>query len=271
MKSLKHPRKTKSATSTAPLLICTDFDGTLAEEERRPIAPAFFDWLENTRKKRRVTWVINTGRQWEDLAEALHNRNAPQWPDWAILVERSIYRVRSKKAVSFKKWNDRCEKTHRKLFRQTRPLFAKMRAELSLMKGIFIDEEDLGSPWRVITDSEKIGDRVSKLIERHLPAEPLLIAMRNSYFFRFAHRDFHKGSCLTALCSRIGIGAEHCFAAGDHYNDLPMLRRKHARHLACPSNAVAAVKRQLVAQRGYIARKPVAFGVVEALEHFFPA
>jgi hydroxymethylpyrimidine pyrophosphatase-like HAD family hydrolase len=59
-------------------------------------------------------------------------------------------------------------------------------------------------------------------------------------------------------------------AVGDHLNDLPMLDRRYAHHLACPANAVDAVKKQVASQGGHVCTAGIASGVVEAWDRFFP-
>jgi hydroxymethylpyrimidine pyrophosphatase-like HAD family hydrolase len=54
-------------------------------------------------------------------------------------------------------------------------------------------------------------------------------------------------------------------AAGDHLNDLSMLRREHAHHLVSPSNALAAVQLQVRAEGGWIASKTAGNGTLEGL------
>ena len=61
--------------------------------------------------------------------------------------------------------------------------------------------------------------------------------VRNTIYFRFAHRDYTKGSALGAITRELGLGAQNCFAVGDHLNDLSMLNRSYAQQLTCPANA----------------------------------
>ena len=60
------------------------------------------------------------------------------------------------------------------------------------------------------------------------------------------------------------------FAAGDNFNDLPMLNLAFARFLACPSNAIEDVKATVRNQGGFVAAQDSGFGVDEALRYFFP-
>ena len=64
------------------------------------------------------------------------------------------------------------------------------------------------------------------------------------------------------------MDAAGIFAVGDHQNDLPMLDGTHARHVACPGNAIDPVKRAVRAAGGYVAREPYSAGVIEALRFY---
>ena len=50
-----------------------------------------------------------------------------------------------------------------------------------------------------------------------------------------------------------------------------MLDGKHARHVACPGNAIDEVKSLVRAAGGWVAEGPCSLGVVEALRRYFPA
>jgi hypothetical protein len=58
-------------------------------------------------------------------------------------------------------------------------------------------------------------------------------------------------------------------AAGDHLNDLPMLRREYARYLITPANAIAAVKDLVRQQRGFVSELSSGNGVAEGMEFHF--
>jgi hydroxymethylpyrimidine pyrophosphatase-like HAD family hydrolase len=98
----------------------------------------------------------------------------------------------------------------------------------------------------------------------------MLVAVRNSIYFRFSHQFYHKGACLDAISQNLGVQPAQVLVAGDHLNDLPMMERRYARYLACPANAVDEVKEKITAQGGYVARARVAEGVVEAWDKLLP-
>ena len=130
---------------------------------------------------------------------------------------------------------------------------------------------DAGSPLGLIAESEEQADAVEKILEPLLREIPEMHAVRNTIYIRFAHADFHKGSCLDAIAREEKTGPENCFAVGDHLNDLPMLRPAHASRIACPANAIPRVKEQVQRHQGFVSGREGHHGVVEALNHFFPA
>jgi hypothetical protein len=56
-------------------------------------------------------------------------------------------------------------------------------------------------------------------------------------------------------------------AAGDHFNDLPMLRPEVARWLVAPANAIPPVQAQVRAAGGYVSNLPHGDGVALGLEY----
>ena len=119
---------TATKQKTVPLssrlrFLCTDFDGTIAEPDHKPISPVFFERLMTWRKRAPLYWVINTGRTFESLREELVRRKAPIWPDWVVALEREIWLVRDKRGVGWFEWNRKCELMHTQLFETVRPLW----------------------------------------------------------------------------------------------------------------------------------------------------
>jgi hydroxymethylpyrimidine pyrophosphatase-like HAD family hydrolase len=58
------------------------------------------------------------------------------------------------------------------------------------------------------------------------------------------------------------------FAAGDHLNDLSMLSRDYAHHLAAPGNAIPLVRETVRRQGGYLSARPHGRGVAEAIKFY---
>ena len=259
---------------TAPLssslrLICTDFDGTIAEGGGEPILPLFFERLYAWRQRGPVYWIINTGRTYESLQDELISRKVPIWPDWVVTIEREIWLVRNRCAVGWFEWNRKCELMHTQLFESVSPVW-KFVEDYILHHTSAQLVEDAGSPLGIIASSEEEADEIAAYITPLLKDWPTLVAVRNSIYFRFSHKFYHKGVCLEAIASGLGVLPMQTFVIGDHLNDLPMMDRRYARHLACPGNAVDEVKERVQMEGGYVAQGTVAEGTVEAWDHLFP-
>lgn len=250
-------------------MICTDFDGTIAEADGRPISPAFFSRLRAWRKVRPVYWVINTGRTYESLEAELVRRQAPIWPDWAVAMEREIWLIRNRRAVGWLEWNRKCEVMHTQLFESVHPVWRLIEDYVSKHTRAQL-VADAGSPLGIIAASEDEADEISAYMDPILANWPTLVAVRNSIYFRFSHKFYHKGACLEAISNGLGVLASQILVAGDHLNDLPMMERRYARYLACPGNAVDAVKEKISTQGGYVAKANVAEGIVEAWDRLLP-
>lgn len=254
------------------LLLSTDFDGTLIDHSRpadEVMAPEFFDWIEQERKRRRVVWAINTGRDWGSLNEELERRSARFWPDWVVLIEREIHRMADGELAPLTSWNHQCREIHADLFARADGAFAETRQRLVNFPNLQL-VRDTGSPLGLIAADLDQAAQVEIEIQPLIQAFPEMHVVRNDIYFRFAHVDYHKGSCLGMLMAEEGIDAAHCFAAGDNANDLAMLDLKYAKHLACPSNSIESVKLRVREQGGYVADEPADRGIVQALRHFFP-
>ena len=89
--------------------------------------------------------------------------------------------------------------------------------------------------------------------------------VRNDVYARFSHAAFNKGTALTEICRRVNVLPEAVLAAGDHLNDLPMLKLDRASRLVAPVNAVPAVKQAVREQGGFISDLPRGHGVADGL------
>jgi HAD superfamily hydrolase (TIGR01484 family) len=260
----------KTALLTTQLrLLCTDFDGTIAEQSPKPISPAFFERLSAFRKKGTLYWIINTGRTLESTLEELKRREVPIYPDWIVALEREIWLVRERRGVGWFEWNRKCELLHAQLFEAVRPIWKTIEDFVSSHTKAHL-VEDAGSPLGIIATCEEEADEISAFITPALKDWPMLVPVRNSIYFRFSHKFYHKGACLEAIANGIGVLPLQIMAIGDHLNDLPMLERRYAHHLACPANAVDDVKQKIRAQGGHVASASVAEGTIEAWDKFFP-
>ncbi len=261
--------KKTALLSSSLRLICTDFDGTIAEPEEKPISAIFFERLLEWRREGQVCWVVNTGRTFENLQEELLKRKTPIWPNWVVSLEREIWLIRDRRGIGWFEWNRKCEVLHGQLFKSVQPIWKSIEDYIVRhTKAQLV--EDAGSPLGIIASCEEEADEISAYMTPLLEPWPTLVAVRNSIYFRFSHKFYHKGACLEAISSGLGILPPQIFVAGDHLNDLPMLERRYARHIGCPGNAVSEVKKKVIAQGGYVATAGVAEGTVEALDRLCP-
>lgn len=255
---------------SAVRLVCTDFDGTLVDTSNQlPVERAFFEQLEEQRKANqgRFAWVICTGRDWDSLHELMVAKKFPLWPNWVVLAEREIWMVRKKRPVGWYEWNRRCELVHEQLFRTVGPLWNRV---VSFVRDHTRAQivEDHGSPIGIVATSGDEADAIATYLEPVVASAPNLSMVRNQTFFRFSHRNYHKGACVEAIAQGLGIGPEGVLAIGDSQNDLSMLDRHLAGNLACPSNAVEEVRSHVQSVGGLVASRPHLHGVLEAWEHF---
>jgi HAD superfamily hydrolase (TIGR01484 family) len=250
-------------------IVCTDFDGTLVSTDpwNRP-PDAFFSSIQRLREDGGL-WLINTGRDWNSLRVELTARDFPLWPDWVALVEREIHAVKDRDVEPWTEWNDACASRHHKLFIEKAPLLDRLYETLrEQVRVSFQFHSDPGSPLAIIAHDEAEADRTHEIINRLLQQEPGLSVVRNSIYFRFSHPEYNKGACLGALTKRLGLSAMEVFAAGDHWNDIPMLQKSLARGIACPRNSIRVVKESVQSQGGVVTDADAGEGLVLALEHF---
>ena len=249
-------------------LLSTDFDGTLVDHfATPPVSPALFETFLDLRS-RGVLWAINTGRELFHIEEGLREFRFPLEPDFVLTAEREVFhRGADGRWQDFGDWNARCNHVHETLFANATELLSDIRAFLAragYAQPIFEGNRMIG----LATETDQQMDEVCEFLERERTRVRGFHYMRNTVYVRFCHEDYSKGTALSELARLTGIDRENIFAAGDHYNDLPMLDGRHARWVACPGNAVAAVKTMVCEAGGYVARGPCSEGIVEALRHF---
>jgi hypothetical protein len=246
-------------------LISTDFDGTVFSEFEQPPVPLELQALLGRLQAAGVTWVINTGRDMSSLMECLGRAHLTVKPDFLVLVEREIYRHAGTRYVPIEPWNENCRRDHE-------VLFARVRQDLPALLS-WINErfdatlyEDSFSPLCLIAGSNEDADVIVDYLERYCETVPELSVMRNDVYARFSHSAYNKGTALAHIGSLVGRGADVSVAAGDHFNDMPMLSRAYAERLIAPANAIEMVKRAVLEQGGYVARLPRGEGVLEGLK-----
>ena len=259
------------------LLISTDFDGTLVEHGNpTPFAPLLMEVLHSLRGQK-VLWAINTGRTLPSLKEGLESFSLTVRPDFALTSEREVYRPTAdgRDWEDFGDWNRRCAEAHRQLFEDHRATFDEMARHLEKELGarvIYEPHTNGHSPKPdlagIITETDRDMDRVVEYLDTIRQRVPQFGYQRNTIYLRFGHADYDKGVALSELGRLIGVTPDAIFAVGDHHNDIPMLNGVHAHHIACPGNAIEAVKEIVKGAGGYVAAEGYSAGVIEALRHF---
>ena len=249
-------------------LLSTDFDGTLVNHLAQPaVAATLWDALAELQQNG-VLWAVNTGRELAHIEAGLREFGFPVEPDFVLTAEREVFhRGVGGEWQDFGDWNQRCYQAHDALFAQAGPLLRDIRAFLARdtrAHPIYEGERMIG----LAAETEEEMDHICEFLERERVRVPGFHSMRNTVYVRFCHEDYSKGTALGELSRLTGIPREEVFAAGDHFNDLPMLDGRHAQWVACPANSVGAVKETVRAASGYVARGECGVGIVEALQHF---
>jgi HAD superfamily hydrolase (TIGR01484 family) len=246
-------------------LISTDFDGTIFAEFENPPIPVALQRLLGEVQARGVRWVINTGRDLPSLLETLARARLMVQPDALVLVEREIYLREDGEYRPLDGWNDACHRDHAELFQRMAPDLPALRRDLHRHHvGAFY--EDAFSPICVLAASLREADDVQARLEAYARDIPRLSVVRNDVYIRFAHDAYDKGTALREFARGLGVGAESTLVAGDHYNDLPMLKPEVARWMVTPSNGIPPVKEVVRNAGGYVADRPAGEGVVMGME-----
>jgi HAD superfamily hydrolase (TIGR01484 family) len=253
--------------TTAIRLISTDFDGTLFAEFESPPVPARLQQLIGSLQARGARWVINTGRDMSSLMETLGRANLDIEPDYLVVVEREIYCLEDSEYVSLEEWNLACARSHAEVF-------ARIRQDLPELHRWITERfrahlySDPYSPFCIIAGNNGDMNAIHRHLEEYCNGIPHLTVVRNDVYARFSHVDYNKGTALAEITRRLGLQRTQVFAAGDHLNDLPMLRKEYAAYLGAPGNAVPEVKAALRAQGGHVSEERHGHGVAEALERY---
>jgi hypothetical protein len=251
-------------------LISTDFDGTIfAEFESPPVAQEFEEVIAAF-QARGSKWVINTGRDMSSLMETLGRAHLRVRPDFLVLVEREIYRHNGVAYVSVDPWNRRCTEVHAALFARVRPDLPRLTAWINERFDAMV-YEDAFSPLCLIARANGDADAICDHLTEYCRGIPGLTLVRNDVYARLSHAGYSKGTALQELTRMLGLTRSQVFAAGDHLNDLPMLRRDVARWLLCPGNAEPEVQAQVTAEGGEVSGLRHGYAVAAALERWLGA
>jgi len=251
-------------------LISTDFDGTLFAEFEDPPVPLALQNLIARLQEQGAKWVINTGRDLSSLMESLGRARLLVKPDFLVLVEREIYSHVHSQYIEDAVWNRDCTQAHAELFRRVRADVPRLRAWVEERFGA-VFYEDAYSPFCLIAERNNDAEVIHEYLTDYCRTVPHLTLVRNDVCSRFSHEAFNKGTALAEIARQIGVTPQETFAAGDHLNDLPMLSLRHARWLAAPANAIAAIKEVVRGQNGFVSELNHGHGVAEGLEFHLSA
>lgn len=248
-------------------LISTDFDGTIFAEFENPPIPQSLQNILGALRRRGALWVINTGRDLGSLLETLARAQPSVHPDALVLVEREIYVRQDAHYLPLTSWNNACARDHKELF-------ARVASDLDTLVGGLQARhratfyEDAFSPLCVLAENQAAADVIHAELETYARSVPELTVVRNDVYIRFAHVGYNKGLALAEIARRLKVRASEILAAGDHFNDLPMLDLNHARWLVAPANAIPEVKERVRASNGYVSSRPHGEGVAQGIEFF---
>jgi len=248
-------------------LISTDFDGTIfAEFENPPISPRLVSLIGDL-QGRGAKWVINTGRDMSSLMEALARSKISIQPDYLVLVEREIYQHDGVRYAPLAEWNAACDRDHAELFKRVQVEVVSLMdwVNANFRATVYADPY---SPFCLIAGSNGDADLIHARLDEFCARFPELTVVRNDVYARFSHMAYNKGTALAELTRRLRLTHEQVFAAGDHLNDLPMLKREFARCLATPANGIESVKAAVRQQRGFVSHLSHGVGVAEGLDFY---
>jgi len=250
-------------------LLSMDFDGTLIRSWAPPPFPKKLVEILKRLRRHGVLIAFNTGRTIQLVEEGLGEAGFPVRPDFALTCEREVFLWTGSGWEEFGEWNARCREAHDRLFSDTEHLLTEIGAYVESTTAARLHYEE-GRFVGVVSTTNAEMDAICGFIDTKCMGVPEFRYQRNSIYLRLCHSAYHKGAALAELQRLTGITREETFAAGDNFNDLPMLDLSYARYLACPSNALEEVKEVVTAQGGFVASKDCGSGVSEALIHFFP-
>lgn len=255
---------------TPQAILCFDFDGTLVDSPSDPYDLARLEQLLTHMRRRGAIWGINTGRTLHHTLDGMRQHGIRLTPDFIIARECEIYHLNEvNRWVDLGDWNKRCFGEHKRFYKAHAGFFKRLQRHIdSEVPGAkFIS--DTTEPAGLVTTDEETMARVCQWVDEQIVDWPGLGYQRNSIWLRFTHRGYNKGTALKEIRRLLNIGPEFTFAAGDNYNDLPMLQHEVAHGIACPANAVADIARHVEELGGYRAPEESTRGMISAIEYYF--
>ncbi|MDI9400490.1 MAG: HAD family hydrolase [Limisphaerales bacterium] len=250
-------------------LLCTDFDGTIFHEsgDSSPISPRFLNLIRSLKSKG-VQWVISTGRDRHEVLATLHHCGVDVLPDFLSTVERELYERKGDEYEPMQPWNQTCHEVHKELYEKIDSLLSPLEESIKKNYSDSVLYSDAYSPLCFIAANNPQADQLLDEVEQHFADVPELTLVRNDVYARLAHIDYNKGTTLLELQRHLGLTPDRVCTAGDHYNDIPMLRREVAHFIVTPSNAIEPIKDQVLAEGGYVSPLFSGEGIAEGVEKF---
>ena len=251
-------------------ILCFDFDGTLVDAPSDPYEIARLEEFIVHMQKRGAAWSINTGRTLYHTLDGLREHGFTLTPDYIIARECEIYHLNEfKRWVDLGEWNRQCASDHKRFHKTHARFFKRLQKHIETeMRGAKFISDHVEPAGVTTRDMEEMG-RVCEWIDAQRADWPELSYQRNDIWLRFNHDGYNKGTALLELRRLTGISAEFTFAAGDNYNDLPMLQPHVAHGIACPANAVPDISGHVSSLGGFVASEPATVGLIAAIEHYF--
>lgn len=251
-------------------LVCVDFDGTLIDPGQDPAVPVELEHRIEAFGRQGVVWAICTGRSLFQAVAGITDHGLRVVPEFLVTSERELYkRTRYNRWAELGRWNSRCAKAHRKLFRSHGRFLKRVRSHVEATTSARYVDHD-GEAASIVATHDEEMDRICRFLEEQLPRTKGLGYERNSVYLRFSHADYSKGSTVRELARVLGLPPDRVLAIGDNYNDLSMMTPAVAGMIACPANAVPAVKTAVAEAGGHVGEGASGWGVLEAIEHFLP-
>jgi predicted mannosyl-3-phosphoglycerate phosphatase (HAD superfamily) len=250
-------------------LLSMDFDGTLIRDWAPPPFPEVLVNALNRLREHGVSIAVNTGRSVHLVEQGLECTGFPIRPDFALTTEREVFRWTESGWEDFGAWNARCLEDHGILYGKIASLLLEIEehVQCKTCARVYREEKRFSG---IVAQTTLEMDSIVRFIDERREPFPEFAYQRNSVYLRFCHVSYHKGAALAELQRLLGVAIDETFAAGDNFNDLPMLDGLFAKFVACPSNAIEEVKAAVRRQGGFVAAQDSGAGIAEALQHFFP-
>lgn len=259
-------RDGRRALEAANWLLGFDFDGTLADIDKGySVDPIFFQTIGRCQQERKLAWGICTGRSLEFLLEGLENADCPFYPDYIVSTERDIFYhdgMRNYEPDSVRNEQAMSDLLHE--LDANKPLLDNVNDYVTRQTNaewVSIPGDPAGIIATSVDEVQEVVDLFNANSERSIHLD----YQRNTIYLRFTHKEYCKGTAVQYLQSAYTIDYANTLVMGDNYNDLSMLNPQVAKHYGAPANAIQTLKEALAKNGGFLADRPTAHGVSEAI------